>query len=246
MSWVCRGFVGTLSPGQPKVARPTMEKLAQHGNGQYAYIDSFAEARKVFVEDVANLVPIAKDVKIQVEFNPRLVQAYRLIGYENRLLKDQDFNDDSKDAGDMGAGHSVTALYEIVPPGVQIHVPGVDPLKYQKAPEAAGAGDNHELLTVKVRYIPPEEKQSLLLSVPLANNGRAFAAASPDFRFAAAVASFGMLLRDSKYKGTATFAAASRIAQEARGPDLAGHRAEFLRLVQTAERLAGGPTRGKE
>jgi Ca-activated chloride channel family protein len=170
-------FLSVLGFGMGNYKDSTLEKLAQHGNGQHAYIDSFAEAKKVFVEDLANLVPIAKDVKIQVEFNPACVQAYRLIGYENRLLKAQDFNDDKKDAGDMGAGHTVTALYEIVPPGVEIAIPKVDPLKYQKKGQAAPAANGPELLTVKVRYIPPEETKSRLLALPVNNDQRPIAQA---------------------------------------------------------------------
>jgi Ca-activated chloride channel family protein len=231
-------YLSVLGFGMGNLKNTTMESLAQHGNGQYAYIDTQAEARKVFVEDVANLVPIARDVKIQVEFNPTHVQAYRLVGYENRLLKDQDFNDDRKDAGDMGAGHAVTALYEVVPPGVNIAIPGIDPLKYQKRPEPAPAADSPELLTVKVRYIPPTETRSRLLSVALRNNSRAFSDASPDFRFAAAVAAFGMLLRDSQYKGQATYTDILRLARDARGQDLNGQREQFLRLVHDAQQLA--------
>jgi len=236
-------FLSVLGFGMGNLKDPTMTKLAQHGNGQYAYIDTLAEARKVFVEDVANLVPIAKDVKIQVEFNPAQVQAYRLIGYETRLLKNQDFNDDTKDAGDMGAGHTVTALYEIVPPGVPLQAPGVDPLKYQPTPVLGAATAGQELLTVKVRYTPPEEKRSRLLAVPLPKNERSFAQASTDFRFAAAAASFGMLLRDSKYKGSITFADVANIGRTAQGPDLAGHRQEFVRLVHVAEQLSRGETK---
>jgi Ca-activated chloride channel family protein len=236
-------FLSVLGFGMGNLRDATMVKLAQHGNGQYAYIDTLAEARKVFVEDVANLVPIAKDVKIQVEFNPSQVQAYRLVGYETRLMKNQDFNDDTKDAGDMGAGHTVTALYEIVPPGVPLEAPGVDALKYQRPSVPGRATTSQELLTVKVRYTPPTETRSRLLTVPLNRNERRFAEASTDFRFAAAAASFGMLLRDSKYKGSITFADVFNIAQEARGPDLNGHREEFLTMVRIAEQLSRGEPR---
>ncbi len=232
-------FLSVLGFGMGNYKDATLEELARHGNGQHAYIDSFAEAKKVFVQDIATLVPIAKDVKIQVEFNPAWVQAYRLIGYENRLLRDQDFNDDTKDAGDMGAGHTVTALYEIVPPGVPINVPKVDALQYQKKTPLAKAADAPELLTVKVRYIPPAETKSRLLAAPLKNGQRPIAQGSADFRFAAALASFGMLLRDSQYKGNATFASVLELAQDGANGDMTGQRVEFLRLVQTAQRLSG-------
>lgn len=230
-------FLTVLGFGMGNLKDATMEKLAQAGNGQYAYIDTFAEAHRVFVEKVAGLVPIAKDVKIQVEFNPTAVQAYRLIGYENRLLSTQDFNDDKKDAGDMGAGHSVTALYEIVPPGVQIDIPSTDKLRYQKTPEPAPASDSGELLNVKVRYTPPTAAQSILVTQPVQGNNRDAQESSRDFRFAAAVASFGMLLRDSQFKGQATFADVLQTAQQTAGNDSA--RREFVELVLVAQRLKG-------
>ncbi|HYV39666.1 MAG TPA: YfbK domain-containing protein, partial [Gemmataceae bacterium] len=232
-------FLSVLGFGMGNLKDSFMESLAQNGNGQYAYIDTLAEAHKVFVEQVGGLVPIAKDVKVQVEFNPAWVQAYRLIGYENRLLKHQDFNDDTKDAGDMGAGHTVTALYEIVPPGVPIQVPGIDPLKYRKKSDLANAADTPELLTVKVRYTLPEETKSKLLTHAVKNGKRPVADASADFRFAAAAASFGMLLRESPHRGTATYSSVLQLAQGAARPDANGHREEFLRLVEAARRLAG-------
>ncbi|MCI0639152.1 MAG: VWA domain-containing protein [Gemmataceae bacterium] len=231
-------YLSLLGFGMGNVKDGTLESLARHGNGQYAYIDSLAEARKVFVDDVANLVPIARDVKVQVEFNPAWVQAYRLIGYENRLLKDQDFNDDGKDAGDMGAGHAVTALYEIVPPGVKLHAAKIDPLRYQKTPAPTVNADTPELLTVKVRYIPPEGRVSSLLAQPLRNSMRSVTDASSDFRFSAAVAAFGMLLRDSPHKGNATFDMVRDLAGSAMEFDPNGSRAEFLRLVGTAQGLS--------
>jgi len=231
-------FLSVLGFGMGNLKDSTMEALDKHGNGQYAYIDTFAEAQKVFVEQIGTLVPIAKDVKVQVEFNPAWVQAYRLIGYENRMLAHQDFNDDTKDAGDMGAGHTVTALYEIVPPGVKIDLPGIDQLKYQKPVEPSKAQDSPELLTVKIRYTPPEETRSRLLSLPVKNAKRPIADASEDFRFAAAAAAFGMLLRESPHKGQATYRLVTDLAQGAMQFDPNGHRAEFVRLVRTAERLA--------
>jgi Ca-activated chloride channel family protein len=233
-------FLSVLGFGMGNYKDSTLEELARHGNGQHAYIDTFAEARKVFVQDLANLVPIARDVKVQVEFNPTWVQAYRLIGYENRLLRDEDFNDDTKDAGDMGAGHTVTALYEIVPPGVKLSLPGVDPLRYQQKHVGAAAADSPELLTVKVRYILPEESKSRLLTAPLLNRKTPIDQATADFRFSAAVASFAMLLRESQYKGTTSYAGVLNLGGGAMDFDPGGHRAEFLGLVHTARRVAEG------
>jgi Ca-activated chloride channel family protein len=226
-----------------------LEQLANKADGNYAFIDSDQEAYKVLVQQMqGTLVTIAKDVKLQVEFNPAQVAAYRLIGYENRRLADRDFNDDTKDAGDIGAGHSVTALYEIVPVGVESEVgrPEVDPLKYQgpgargqeseKQTEAAKSG---ELLTLKLRYQPPAGGASTLLTYPLQASDRRFSAASADLQFAAAVASFGMLLRNSQHKGNASYAAVLETASAARGKDERGLRSEFLELVQAAQRLVG-------
>jgi Ca-activated chloride channel family protein len=230
-------FLTVLGFGMGNLKDSTMEKLADHGNGHYAYIDSLAEARKIFVEEGAALVAIAKDVKIQVEFNPKQVGAYRLIGYENRLLREQDFNDDQKDAGDIGSGHTVTALYEIVPAGRKVNVPGVDPLKYQESPKLAAAAESGELMTIKLRYKDPEGETSKLLSVLVIQAGSQASAASPDLRFAAAVAAFGMLLRDSPYKGTASFTGALELARSGKGQDVQGYRAEFIKLVELAETL---------
>jgi Ca-activated chloride channel family protein len=231
-------YLSVLGFGMGNYKDATVKKLAMHGNGQAAYIDSLAEAKKVFVDDIGTLVPIAKDVKVQVEFNPARVAAYRLIGYESRLLRDEDFNDDAKDAGDMGAGHCVTALYQVVPVGETVDVPGVDPLRYQAKPRPTDNADSDELLTVKIRYIPPAGSKSVLVSAPVLRSERTFAEATADHRFAASVAAFGMLLRDSKYRGGATYAQVRRDAEAAVGPDLRGYRAEFVRLVGVAENLA--------
>jgi Ca-activated chloride channel homolog len=230
-------YLTVLGFGMGNLKDATMEKLAQHGNGTYHYIDTLAEARRVFVEQIATLVPLAKDVKVQIEFNPTHVQAYRLVGYENRLMDHKDFNDDTKDAGDMGAGHTVTALYEIVPPGVEIHT-GIDPLKFQKKLEPTPAANTNEMLAVKVRYIPPDATQSKLLTSVLTQGRRQFEEASPDFRFAASVASFAMLLREAPHRGTTNFGLIQRWAENARGDDLNGHRREFVELVRTAQRLS--------
>ncbi len=232
-------FLTVLGFGMGNYKDSTLEKLADKGNGNYAYIDTAKEAQKVLVEQIgATLMTIAKDVKLQLEFNPATVAGYRLIGYENRLLRDQDFNDDTIDAGEIGAGHSVTALYEIIPAGKE--VPGaqsVDPLKYQSTPSpdrAAGSGD---LFTVKLRYKDPAGSESKLLEHPVQDRGVGYEKASDDFRFAASVAAFGMLLRDSPYKGSTTWAAVLELAEDALGADKHGYRREFLELARLAKSL---------
>jgi Ca-activated chloride channel family protein len=230
-------FLTILGYGMGNLKDSTLEKLADHGNGHYAYIDTLAEARKVFVEEGAALVTVAKDVKVQVEFNPARVAAYRLIGYENRLLKSQDFNDDRKDAGDMGAGHTVTALYECVPPGAVIPVPKTDPLRYQKPGSPTIAAESKEMLTVKVRYKEPKEGQSKLMSEAVRSENRSIEQASSDHRFAASVAAFGMVLRNSPYKGSATYDSVLGLARTSQGEDPGAYRAEFLRLVERAKGL---------
>jgi len=215
-----------------------MEQLADKGNGNYAYIDNIHEARKVLVNEIGgSLLTLAKDVKIQVEFNPAQVQAYRLVGYENRILQKEDFNDDTKDAGEIGAGHSVTALYEIVPIGVEFDLPSVDSLTYQQVvipPESNGSG---ELMTVKLRYKSPGSEKSKLLSVPILNDAVSFERTSDNFRFSAAVAEFGMLLRDSEYIGDATYDDVFVMANSAKGNDEEGYRAEMIRLVRMCDEL---------
>ena len=214
----------------------TLELLADKGNGNYAYIDSHQEAEKVLVREVgATLVTIAKDVKIQVEFNPERVSAYRLVGYENRLLAAEDFNDDKKDAGELGAGHTVTALYEVVPVGVAFDTRPVDPLKYQEVQKPAPAASSAELLTVKLRYKNPGAWASTLLERALHDDPQGVE--NDNVKFSAAVAAFGMLLRNSEYKGGATFDMVLELARESRGLDPHGDRAEFLKLVETAKSL---------
>jgi len=231
-------FLSVLGVGDDNLKDATMERLADKGNGNYAYLDSLTEARRVLVREAgATLVTVAKDVKIQIEFNPATVGAYRLVGYEDRALKSRDFNDDTKDAGEMGAGHTVTALYEIVPPGEDVGAPGVDPLKYQRPADPAPrrvAVPSTELMTVKVRYKQPDGDRSTLVTVPV--SGRV--TPSPKHvGFAAAVAEFGMLLRRSPYKGDATWAEVVRMAQQHRGSDPDGYRAEFSRLADLAGAL---------
>jgi len=232
-------FLSVFGFGMGNYKDSTLEKLADKGNGNYGYIDTLNEARKVFVEQMnGTLITIAKDVKIQVEFNPNQVSAYRLIGYENRLLRKEDFNDDKKDAGEIGAGHTVTALYEIVPSGKAMNLPGVDPLKYQPNPQVpVGGHPSGELMTVKLRYKQPDGDSSQLVEFPIAASQTAYAQASGDFKFAAAVAAFGMVLRESPYKGTATFDAVAELGAEGRGSDASGYRTEFLKLVKEAKAL---------
>jgi len=238
-------FLTVLGVGMGNYKDATLEKLADKGHGNYAYLDTINEAKKVLVEQMSGtLVTIAKDVKIQVEFNPAKVSAWRLIGYENRVMRAEDFNNDKKDAGDIGAGHTVTALYEIVPAGQQppTTLPDVDPLKYQPAsvgqPAPGGQPGSDDLLTVKLRYKEPEGQTSRLLSFPARDGGTPFASASEDFRFAASVAAFGMLLRDSHHKGAASYEWVAKTARQAKGPDRAGYRAEFIELVSQVRQVA--------
>ena len=237
-------FLSVLGFGMGNYKDSTMMKLSDKGNGNYAYIDTLAEAKKALVEQAAGtLITIAKDVKIQVEFNPAYVSAYRLVGYEKRLLNKEDFNDDTKDAGEIGSGHTVTAIYEVVPAGK--NPPGsVDPLKYQKAEQKAAEEKavgvkNGEALTVKLRYKDPDGSTSKLIEVPLKHEPKAFSKASGEFQFAASVAAFGMLLRDSEHKGVAGFEPiAATAAKHTRVNDKENeHRKEFVELVRKAARL---------
>ena len=222
--------LSVLGYGMGNLKDATMVKLADSGNGNYAYIDSLSEANKVLVEQAGGtLVTVAKDVKLQIEFNPRAVAAYRLIGYEKRILQDEDFNDDSKDAGDMGAGHSVTALYEWIPAGGAIDIPSVDRLKYQRVSPVGTAAA--EAMTVKIRYKEPNGRKSELIEVPVENR----MAGSNALGFASAVAEFGMVLRDSEHKGSASLSNAVERARTFKGDDPFGHRAEFVRLAGAAE-----------
>jgi Ca-activated chloride channel family protein len=229
-------FLSVLGFGTGNTNDSMMEKLADRGNGNYAYIDSQSEARKALGEQAAGtLFTIAKDVKIQVEFNPSKIAGYRLIGYENRLLANRDFNDDKKDAGEIGAGHSVTALYEIVPAGQAVENDGIE-LKYSKV-EPSESNFNDELLTVKLRYKEPNDMQSKLLTQGLLDRGNSIENATDNLRFASAVAEFGMLLRDSRYKGSANFNNVSSLAGNSMGSDLKSYRSDFLDLIRKANRL---------
>ena len=228
-------FLTCLGFGMGNYKDSKMETLADAGNGNYAYIDNLLEAKKVLVTEMGGtLVTIAKDVKIQVEFNPQLVASYRLVGYENRLLNDEDFNDDKKDAGEIGAGHTVTALYEIIPVGPNSKS-SVDDLKYQKSENKTQFGE--ELLTVKFRYKEPKESRSKLITVALNSHVSPKEYLSKNYMFSAAVAEFGMLLRGSEFKENATFDSVLELAKKSKGKDENGYRAEFINLVRLAKEI---------
>ena len=242
-------FLTVLGCGRGNLRDSRMETLADKGNGNYAYLDNLDEAGRVLVAQFGGtLFTVAKDVKLQIEFNPARVANYRLVGYENRLLAAEDFNNDRKDAGELGAGHTVTALYEIVPVGSP--QPVTDALKYQQPQTAENVANSlsgaakSEVLTVKLRYKEPQGSSSKLLAETLAGTANGIEKASPDFRFAAAVAQFGMLLRQSEQRGSATWAATEKLADGARGPDADGYRAELVRLVRLAEGLSGSAAVG--
>lgn len=235
--------LSVLGFGDGNLKDAKMEQLANHGNGEYAYIDSAREGRKVLVEQAAGtLITIAKDVKIQIEFNPATVASYRLIGYENRVLAKEDFNNDAKDAGEIGAGHCVTALYEIVSANADVAgAPAVDALKYQKpAVQPTDAAKNSgELMTIKLRYKQPDGQVSKLIEMPVPDMRGRLGRVPDDMRFLTAVAEFGMLLRNSPYKGNASFAQVLDLAEGSRGEDAGGYRAEFIELVNRARALRG-------
>ncbi len=234
-------FLTVLGVGTGNIQDSQMEMLADKGNGNYAYLDTIQEAKKVLVEEVGGtLVTIARDVKIQVEFNPARVGAYRLIGYENRKLAARDFNDDQKDAGEIGAGHSVTALYEILPAGDHQETGDVDALKYQDPTAPVPAWSLNEILTLKLRYKRPDGNQSMLLTFPLVDpENMSVAATSSDFQFAAAVATFGLALRNSPHRGEASFALAEELAHPVLGEDPEGRRREFAELCRLAAITTG-------
>ncbi|WP_421978751.1 YfbK domain-containing protein [Roseivirga seohaensis] len=228
-------FLTVLGYGMGNYKDSKMELLADKGNGNHAYIDNILEAKKVLVNEFGGtLFTIAKDVKIQVEFNPATVQAYRLIGYENRKLNDEDFNNDKKDAGELGAGHTVTALYEIIPVGVNSQFKPLDDLKYQNTEAKKTTGNTTDLMTVKLRYKKPDGDTSILLQQVIKNESVKLSNSSENFRWSAAVAGFGMMLRNSEYKNNLTFNTVIELAKGAKGLDQEGYRAEFIRLVEMA------------
>jgi Ca-activated chloride channel family protein len=231
-------YLTVLGYGMGNLKDDRLEQLADKGNGNYAYIDDLLEARKMFVQEMgATLLTVAKDVKLQVEFNPNTVQAYRLIGYENRLLKNEDFTNDKKDAGDMGAGHSVTALYDVIPVGVKLDVPvgKSDSLRYQRPTTTTATARSGEMMFVNVRYKLPADSTSRLMQQPVRDAG---ARASGDFRFVAAVAAYGMLLRQSEFRGSLTYDDVIALARDGAGEDR--YRKDFITLVESTRRVAAG------
>ena len=233
-------FLTVLGYGMGNYKDSKMQLLADKGNGNHAYIDGMSEAKKVLVSEFGGtLFTIAKDVKLQVEFNPAKVQGYRLVGYENRMLQKEDFNDDKKDAGELGSGHTVTAIYEVIPVGVKSdYLKKVDPLKYQEK-DIVGTNSSHkgELMTVKFRYKAPDGEKSLLIEHPVLDKDIPFAQTSENFRFAISVAEFGMLLRNSEFKGSSSFDHVFKTAKAAKGTDAEGYRKEFISLVRKASAL---------
>lgn len=254
-------FLTALGFGMGNLKDDTIEQIANKGNGMYAYIDTIEEAQKVLIDQLSgSLITIAKDVKIQVEFNPAVVKSYRLLGYENRMLAARDFNDDTKDAGEIGAGHTVTALYEVelasaedgfakpqaaegraeVVPAVEGEAPEVDPLRYQQPAQLTDvAQQSGEMLTVKVRYKKPDGDVSALVEFPTRDEGKSWEQASDDFRFAASVAALGMILRDSPHKGSATLADVQAWAEAGLGEDRFGYRKSFIDLARQAQQIMG-------
>ncbi len=233
-------FLSVLGYGMGNYKDNKMQQLADKGNGNHSYIDNINEARKVLVSEFGStLFTIAKDVKIQIEFNPAKVQAYRLVGYENRMLAAEDFNDDAKDAGELGSGHTVTALYEIITVGVKDDfTKSVDPLKYQSNDKKVVNSNTNEIMTIKLRYKKPDEDISKLITHSVIDNHTEMINTSDNFRFSAAVAEFGLLLRSSEYKQQATYNQVISLAKSAKGNDDNGYRTEFIKLVQAATSLA--------
>lgn len=230
-------YLTVLGFGTGNYKDSKMEKLADKGNGNYAYIDNLLEAKKSLVKEMGGtLQTIAKDVKIQVEFNPAKVKAYRLIGYENRVLNNEDFNDDTKDAGELGAGHTVTALYEIIPAGSNEKLSKTDELKYQKTDIQPTALNTNELMTVKFRYKKPDENKSRLLE-HIVNKNEFNRTISNNFKWASVVAQFGLVLRDSKFKGTANYKELLAQAKTSKAIDYEGYRAEMIQMIEKAELL---------
>lgn len=232
-------FLSVLGYGMGNYKDNKMQQLADKGNGNHSYIDNINEAKKVLVNEFGStLFTIAKDVKIQIEFNPQKVQAYRLIGYENRMLASEDFNDDQKDAGELGSGHTVTALYEIIPVGIKDEfTKPVDDLKYQSK-AAVTANNTNEIMTVKLRYKKPDEDVSRLISQPVIDSNKPLVQSSDNFRFSAAVAEFGLLLRNSEYKENGNYQQVILMAKSAKGKDANGYRSEFINLVESTTSLA--------
>lgn len=233
-------FLTVLGYGMGNYKDNKMQKLANKGNGNHAYIDNLMEANKVLVSEFGGtMLTIAKDVKIQIEFNPNKVAGYRLIGYENRLLENEDFEDDTKDAGELGAGHIVTALYEIIPIGVKSeYLKGKSKLKYQETTIKEDSKNATEIATVALRYKSPKGTTSKLIEQKAMDSKNALANTSNNFRFSIAVAQFGMLLRDSEFKGTANYEEAIELAKKSKGLDRKGYRSEMIELMERAKTLS--------
>jgi Ca-activated chloride channel homolog len=230
-------FLTILGYGMGNYKDSKLEKLANKGNGNYAYIDNLQEAQKVLVKEMgATLLTIAKDVKIQIEFNPSLIKGYRLVGYENRMLEAKDFNDDKKDAGELGAGHTVTALYELITSD-ESWLPKVDPLKYQQKKVKENTFNPEEFATVKFRYKEPKEAKSKLISVVVKDEIESLDKTSDDFKFSASVAQFGMILNKSEFKGNADYGNTLEMAKKSKSKDEEGYRAEFIRLVELTSKI---------
>ena len=230
-------FLSVLGFGMGNYKDSKMETLSDKGNGNYAYIDNLLEAEKVFVKEFGGtLFTVAKDVKLQLEFNPKYVKAYRLIGYENRALANEDFKNDAKDAGEMGSGHTVTAIYEIIPAGIEsTFLP--DKLKYQQFSSTIAGVNSNEVCSVKIRYKQPDSDKSVQLEELVMDAHTALEKTSENFRFSVAVAEFGLLLRGSDFKGSANYEQVLNLTKSAIGKDSEGYRAEFLKLVKTAKLL---------
>lgn len=232
-------YMTVLGFGMGNIKDDKMEAIADKGNGNYAYIDNLQEAHRMFVKEFGGtLFTVAKDVKFQLEFNPQNVKGYRLIGYENRLLNKEDFKDDKKDAGEMGVGHRVTALYEIVPAGSDEKFPTIDELKYQEREKESVKHFSDELVTIKTRFKTPDGTQSYPINQVVTTKATGFSDASANLRFASAVAGFGMLLRKSEFSGNINYSKVTEIAKNAKGNDEEGYRGEFVRLVKVAESLS--------
>ena len=242
-------FLSVLGFGEGNVKDNKMERLADYGNGNYSYIDNLLEAQKVLISEMGGtLLTIAKDVKIQVEFNPEKVRAYRLIGYETRTLQDEDFNDDSKDAGELGAGQDVTALFEIIPADSDEEIPGlnIDSLKYQEVRTKEDQNFSNEILTVKLRYKLPKENKSKLLTSVIEGEKIPLAQSSDNLRFASAVTEYGMLLRNSEFKGNSNYNDVIQLAEGAKGEDNEGYISEFIRLAKLAKLLSQNEQKAEE
>jgi len=235
-------FITVLGFGMGNYKDNKLEIISDKGNGNYSYIDNIQEARKIFIKEFGGtLFTIAKDVKLQIEFNPEKVNAYRLIGYENRLLNAEDFKNDKKDAGEMGSGHQVTALYEIIPVGVEESIPDIDPLKYQKKEQVSNHTYSNEVATLKFRYKKPDESSSIADSISIYESKNKQDFTSSNFKLTAGIAQFGMILRNSEFKGNSTVENTVELIKTGRGNDEEGYVGEMIRMIESAEALGIDP-----